>query len=143
MILGFPRAKQGLCHTKHGGAGGIILWALLTVFLVSFCKSSSFPFRSWIGKEIQYKSVSNHETHPKIGAKHKEIINNETLHFFMFLKIISASLNDFLLSFCYTKFKGCSVIFRNVIFLPSSKSTTLSSAIMNALTYYLAIATME
>ena len=34
MILGFPRAKQGLCHTKHGGAGGIILWALLTVFLV-------------------------------------------------------------------------------------------------------------
>ena len=35
MILGFPRAKQGLCHTKHGGAGGIILWALLTVFLVS------------------------------------------------------------------------------------------------------------
>ena len=34
MIWGFPRAKQGLCHTKHGGAGGIILWALLTVFLV-------------------------------------------------------------------------------------------------------------
>ena len=34
MLLGFPRAKQGLCHTKHGGAGGIILWALLTVFLV-------------------------------------------------------------------------------------------------------------
>ena len=34
MILGCPRAKQGLCHTKHGGAGGIILWALLTVFLV-------------------------------------------------------------------------------------------------------------
>ena len=25
MILGFPRAKQGLCHTNHGGAGGIIL----------------------------------------------------------------------------------------------------------------------
>ena len=22
MILGFPRAKQGLCHTKHGGVGG-------------------------------------------------------------------------------------------------------------------------
>ena len=21
MILGFPRAKQGLCHTKHGGGG--------------------------------------------------------------------------------------------------------------------------
>ena len=38
MILGFPRAKQGLCHTKHGGAGGIILWALLTVFLVFFKK---------------------------------------------------------------------------------------------------------
>ena len=37
MILGFPRAKQGLCHTKHGGAGGIILWALLTVFLVKEC----------------------------------------------------------------------------------------------------------
>ena len=34
MILGFPKAKQGLCHTKHGGEGGIILWALLTVFLV-------------------------------------------------------------------------------------------------------------
>ena len=34
MILGFPRAKQGLCHTKHGGAGGMILWELLTVFLV-------------------------------------------------------------------------------------------------------------
>ena len=33
-FLGFPRAKQGLCHTKHGGAGSIILWALLTVFLV-------------------------------------------------------------------------------------------------------------
>ena len=33
-FLGFPRAKQGLCHTKHGGAGGIILWALFTVFLV-------------------------------------------------------------------------------------------------------------
>ena len=36
MILGLPRAKQGLCHPKHGGAGGIILWALLTVFLVFF-----------------------------------------------------------------------------------------------------------
>ena len=24
-FMGFPRAKQGLCHTKHGGAGGIIL----------------------------------------------------------------------------------------------------------------------
>ena len=34
MILGYPRAKLGLCHTKHGGAGGIISWALLTVFLV-------------------------------------------------------------------------------------------------------------
>ena len=34
MILGFPRAKQGLCDTKHGGAGGIILWAFLTIFLV-------------------------------------------------------------------------------------------------------------
>ena len=28
------QTKQGLCHTKHGGAGGIILWAVLTVFLV-------------------------------------------------------------------------------------------------------------
>ena len=36
MILGFSRAKQGLCHTKYWGAGGIILWALLTVFLVLF-----------------------------------------------------------------------------------------------------------
>ena len=36
MILGFPRPKQGLCHTKHEGVGGIILWALLTVFLVFF-----------------------------------------------------------------------------------------------------------
>ena len=36
MILGFPRAIQGLCHTKHGGAsGGIIFLALPTVFLVS------------------------------------------------------------------------------------------------------------
>ena len=34
MILECPRAKQGLCHTKHGRAGGIILWALITVFLV-------------------------------------------------------------------------------------------------------------
>ena len=34
LILGFPRAKQGLCHTKQEGAGGIILSALLTVFLV-------------------------------------------------------------------------------------------------------------
>ena len=34
MILGCPTAKQGLFRTKHGGAGGIILWALLTVFLV-------------------------------------------------------------------------------------------------------------
>ena len=34
MILGFSRAKQGLCHTKLGGVGGIILWASLTVFLV-------------------------------------------------------------------------------------------------------------
>ena len=38
MILGFPIAKQGLCLSKHGGAGGIILWALLTVFLVSLMK---------------------------------------------------------------------------------------------------------
>ena len=36
MILGFPWAKQGLCHTKHEGAEGIILWALPTVFLVYF-----------------------------------------------------------------------------------------------------------
>ena len=34
MILGCPRAKQGLFHTKYGEEGGIILWALLTVFLV-------------------------------------------------------------------------------------------------------------
>ena len=34
MILGIPRAKQGRCHTKHGGAWSIILLALLTVFLV-------------------------------------------------------------------------------------------------------------
>ena len=42
MILGFPRAKQGLCHTKHGGAGGIILCALLTVFLVFFYSKTKF-----------------------------------------------------------------------------------------------------
>ena len=50
MILGFPRAKQGLCHTKHGGAGGIILWALLTVFLVLLLFLSVFEmymFISW------------------------------------------------------------------------------------------------
>ena len=35
MILWFPRAKHRLCHTKHGGAGGINLWPLLTVFLVN------------------------------------------------------------------------------------------------------------
>ena len=34
MILEFPREKQGLCQTKHGRAEGIILWALLAVFLV-------------------------------------------------------------------------------------------------------------
>ena len=34
MVLWFPRAKQGLCHTKHGGAWVIILWALRTVFLI-------------------------------------------------------------------------------------------------------------
>ena len=42
MILGFPREKQGLCNTKHGGAGGgvIIFRALLTVFLVIKCGES-------------------------------------------------------------------------------------------------------
>ena len=45
MILGFPRAKQGLCHTKHGGAGGIILWALLSI--------SSLFYGGPVGIEIQ------------------------------------------------------------------------------------------
>ena len=44
MILGFPRAKQGFCHTKHGVAGGIILWALLTVFLVFLLLSQVFLY---------------------------------------------------------------------------------------------------
>ena len=48
MILGFPRAKQGLCHTKHGEAGGIILWALLTVFLVLFALLSLSRFKWWV-----------------------------------------------------------------------------------------------
>ena len=55
MILGCPRAKQGLCHTKHGGAGGIILWALLTVFLVLvkvlFSDNNSDVFE-WFGTLI-------------------------------------------------------------------------------------------
>ena len=49
VILGFPRAKQGLCHTKHGGAGGIILWALLTVFLVLY--GFDFFFNKHAGPE--------------------------------------------------------------------------------------------
>ena len=47
MILGFPRAKQGLCHTKPWGAGGIILWALLTVFLVSI-KMIFLDYKIWL-----------------------------------------------------------------------------------------------
>ena len=39
LIFRFPTVKYA--NTKHGGAGGIILWALLTVFLfivvVSYC----------------------------------------------------------------------------------------------------------
>ena len=38
MIFGFPGAKQGLCHTKHGGAGCIILvflWNSHTLFRMS------------------------------------------------------------------------------------------------------------
>ena len=33
MILGFPRAKQGLCHTKHGGAGEVFLVMLILLLL--------------------------------------------------------------------------------------------------------------
>ena len=51
MFLGCPRAKQGLCHTKHGGAGGIILWALLTVFLVSFCHLILISFLQFFKKK--------------------------------------------------------------------------------------------
>ena len=38
MILGFPRAKQGLCHTKHGGEG---------YHFVSIAYSISSFFRIW------------------------------------------------------------------------------------------------
>ena len=40
--FGFPRAKQGLCHTKHGGAGGIIFVNIaysISSFMVYFMKS--------------------------------------------------------------------------------------------------------
>ena len=51
-------------------------------------------------KEIHYESVFNHESHRKSGFNHMEIgrlfINNETLHFSMFLKIISDSHNGFI-----------------------------------------------
>ena len=64
MILGFPRIKKGLCHTKHGGAGGIILWALLTVFL--FClmlfavyKIHNYGISSEINNCYNFKVVCN------------------------------------------------------------------------------------
>ena len=40
MILGFPRAKQGLCHTKHGEVGGSnfvsIAHSISSLFMLSF-----------------------------------------------------------------------------------------------------------
>ena len=57
MILGFPRAKQGLCHTKHEGAGGIILWALLTVFLVLKKRCTKFVYKG-----------NNYECYPYVQA---------------------------------------------------------------------------
>ena len=45
LIFRFPTVKYA--NTKHGGAGGIILWALLTVFLV--CRwPQHIPWLSWI-----------------------------------------------------------------------------------------------
>ena len=51
-------------------------------------------------EEIHYESVFNHESHRKSGFNHMEIgrsfIYNETLHFSVFLKIISAAHNGFI-----------------------------------------------
>ena len=70
--LGLPRAKQGLCHTKHGGAGGIILWALLTVFLVylrnTSCEKCNYEIKSLflqnhlsnVLRHIQWYSINLH-----------------------------------------------------------------------------------
>ena len=43
MIIGFPRGfpEQNKDFAKYGGAGGIILWALFTVFLVYCCDGGS------------------------------------------------------------------------------------------------------
>ena len=71
MILGFPKAKQELCHTKHGGAGGIILWALLTVFLVFF--------RIWL-----FCYISIQKTHKFLSInkplhyRHRHMLLNDT-----------------------------------------------------------------
>ena len=40
MILGFPKAKQGLCHIKHGGAGGFVSIAHSISSLTSIQKFS-------------------------------------------------------------------------------------------------------
>ena len=56
MILGFPRAKQWLCLTKHGDSGGIILWALLTVFLDFFNRIGLWPLIVYF-KTIHFSKV--------------------------------------------------------------------------------------
>ena len=71
--------------------------------------------------KFHYESVSYHETHPKLGFTHKEIerffINNETIYFCNDFKIISASMNVFIVKFKtilsatqYLKAMRCSVI---------------------------------
>ena len=62
----------------------------------SFLKKEHLCIKFMNCKEIHYESVFNYESHRKSGFNHKEIgrlfINNETLHFSMFLKIISCLL---------------------------------------------------
>ena len=66
MILGFPRAKQGLCHTKHGGAWGIILWALLTVFLVLKVCRGDFQ-KEWNILQVQTDQKNMRQNSPCIS----------------------------------------------------------------------------
>ena len=53
-----------------------------------------------LGLQIKKIIMNHNETRPKLRFIHKEIgrvfINNETVHFCKFLKIISVSLNVFI-----------------------------------------------